>query len=146
MHFIYALPSNGAQLWQGGKSDIIEARNQGIRHVTLASWEYQPDSIEGMTCLGGSFRDVGSLEPAELEETKATAARLADWLHARMLEGKNVISTCRHGLNRSGLVSALVLRRATTWTPDEIIAYIREKRGNWALNNDLFVRIVKGAA
>ena len=59
--------------------------------------------------------------------------------HADWKAGKRVLIRCQAGLNRSGLVMALVLIR-DGHTPEEAIELIRQQRGDIALCNRIFER------
>ena len=72
-------------------------------------------------------------------ETFVKVQELATWLHAEWRLGKKCLSRCQAGLNRSGLVVALVLMLEGC-SADEAIALIREKRDPNALFNLHFVR------
>jgi protein-tyrosine phosphatase len=65
--------------------------------------------------------------------------RAARWAHDRWRGGDRVLIRCQAGLNRSGLVTALVLMR-DGYDATEAISLIRERRSPWALCNDDFVR------
>ena len=58
--------------------------------------------------------------------------------HQDWKEGKRVLIRCQAGLNRSGLIMALVLIREG-YTPVQAIELIRDKRAEAALCNDKFV-------
>ena len=72
-------------------------------------------------------------------KTFVKAQELASWLHSEWKVGKKCLSRCQAGLNRSGLVIALVLMM-DGYTADDAIALIREKRDRNALFNLDFVR------
>ena len=57
--------------------------------------------------------------------------------HADWKSGKKVLIRCQAGINRSGLVTALVLIR-DGHTPEDAIRLIREKRCEAALSNSRF--------
>lgn len=56
----------------------------------------------------------------------------------RLLQGKRVLSTCYHGRNRSGLVSAMSLVRTFGMRPSMAIKAVRVARRN-ALQNPRFL-------
>jgi hypothetical protein len=58
----------------------------------------------------------------------------AKFAHEQWLSGKRVLVRCQAGLNRSGLVTALVLIREG-YEPAEAIALLREKRHKHAICN-----------
>jgi protein-tyrosine phosphatase len=57
--------------------------------------------------------------------------------HADWKSGKKVLVRCQAGINRSGLVTALVLIR-DGHSPEEAIRLIRDKRCEAALSNSRF--------
>lgn len=63
------------------------------------------------------------------------------------LEGQRVLVTCAAGLNRSGLVSALILHRVFGWSGEACIQKIRKQRkhprGLQALRNADFTRSLR---
>jgi hypothetical protein len=63
------------------------------------------------------------------------------WAHRRWQAGKRVLIRCQAGLNRSGLVAALVLVRSGL-TPQEAIDKLRRQRSNRVLFNKEFERYV----
>ena len=64
--------------------------------------------------------------------------RAARFAYQRWTEGDNVLIRCQAGMNRSGLVTALVLIMAGL-TPGQAITLIRERRSPGALFNEHFV-------
>ena len=61
--------------------------------------------------------------------------------HADWKRGQRVLIRCQAGLNRSGLITALVLIREG-YTAEEAIRLQRAKRGNWVLFNQEFVQFL----
>ncbi|HTS03415.1 MAG TPA: dual specificity protein phosphatase [Thermoanaerobaculia bacterium] len=71
------------------------------------------------------------------------AMHLARALAHRVRAGSNVLCTCRHGRNRSGLVAALALAFLTGCPGHRAVEIVRERRRSPygpALTNDGFVR------
>lgn len=64
--------------------------------------------------------------------------RAAVWGHERWRSGDRVLVRCQAGLNRSGLVMALILM-LHGWSAPKAIQHIRERRSPVALINDAFV-------
>ncbi len=54
--------------------------------------------------------------------------KLADRLFQRIMEGKKVLIHCNAGRNRSGLVSALVVRRYFSVSGQQALNYVRRRR------------------
>lgn len=73
------------------------------------------------------------------------AVRLARMAHARWRGGERVLIRCQAGVNRSGLVMALVLM-LEGMTADEAIARIRECRSPFVLSNQHFERWLRTEA
>lgn len=128
-------------LFQGGTDDddvVYYGRQERYAHhvpydviVTLyASAQPAPWGVE-------EFR-YGFYD-SELEDTDVIrvlrAARLA---YQRWCDGDDVLIRCQAGINRSGLVTALVLIQAGLRAP-QAIALIRQQRGAGTLLNDSFV-------
>jgi len=67
------------------------------------------------------------------------ALSLATTAHARWTAGRRVLVRCQAGVNRSGLVMALVLM-FHGYTAHEAVSLIRERRAPAVLSNDDFVR------
>jgi hypothetical protein len=78
--------------------------------------------------------DIEHFDQKELFETVKFA-------HTQWVKGKRVLIRCQAGLNRSGLVTALVLMR-TGYTAIEAITIIRETRSEYALFNNEFVEFL----
>ena len=75
---------------------------------------------------------------AELDMTAVQRVNdLADWLYARWSSGETVLARCQAGLNRSGIVIALVLIRAG-WAPENAVQLLRKQRSPHALSNPDF--------
>jgi hypothetical protein len=100
--------------------------------VTLYAWA-QPVDWE-VEELRYGFGD-GALHGEDLTRVLRAAA----WAHERWHAGDRVMIRCQAGLNRSGLVTALVLVM-DGWDPAEAILHIRAQRSPHALFNNHFVR------
>ncbi len=100
--------------------------------VTLYAWA-QPVDWE-VEELRYGFGD-GALHGSDLHRV----IRAAHWAHDRWQAGDKVLVRCQAGLNRSGLVTALVLLLAG-WEPADAIRHIRTQRSPHALFNRHFVR------
>jgi hypothetical protein len=99
--------------------------------VTLHAWA-QPVSWE-VEELRYGFAD-GDLAAADV----VRVVRAAKWAWQRWRSGDRVLIRCQAGLNRSGLVTALVLMQEGL-PAREAIRMIRERRSPWALCNNAFV-------
>ncbi len=151
--FMIAQTSSGGVLFQEGMRALATLREYRIDAVVISSLELceQRTADDTPSALGvreivlAPIRDVGSMVPGELAEAKKLVFAAADRTADLLRQGKRVLSMCSQGLNRSGLVSALALVRLG-FTPADAIARVRDGRGQFALNNDLFCRIIKGEA
>jgi hypothetical protein len=63
---------------------------------------------------------------------------IAEWAFQQWRKGKKVLIRCQAGLNRSGLLTSLVLMKIG-YSSKDAISLIREKRSEWALCNSDFV-------
>ncbi|WP_062529126.1 protein-tyrosine phosphatase family protein [Demequina rhizosphaerae] len=99
--------------------------------ATLFAWA--PPAEWGVEELRFGFPD-SALQSEDIHRV----IRVARWAHERWTSGDRVLVRCQAGLNRSGLVMAMVLM-LDGWTPEEAIRRIRERRAEVALVNDRFV-------
>ena len=130
-------------LYQGGTEDddVVQVAAYGHRvasdtpydvFVTLyASAQPAPWGVEELRY--GFYDDA--LEGPDI----ARVIRAARFAYQRWTDGDTVLIRCQAGLNRSGLVTALVLVMAGL-SPAQAIALIRERRSSGALFNEHFVR------
>jgi hypothetical protein len=75
-------------------------------------------------------------------ELYAEIERLADWAYAEWKDGKRVLIRCQAGMNRSSLVTALVLMRSGL-SPEAAIALIRKQRSPYVFSNKDFLDYVE---
>jgi hypothetical protein len=80
----------------------------------------------------------GFLDDTLLDGETDTVIRAARFAFTRWLDGAEVLIRCQAGMNRSGLVTALVLVMAGL-TPAQAVALIRRERGSACLFNQHFV-------
>ena len=99
--------------------------------LTLFAWA-QPFGW-GVEELRYGFADA---HPRHADMSRVVEA--ARWAYQRWSSGQQVLIRCQAGLNRSGLLTALVLMLAG-WEAEEAIRLIRAKRSTVALFNDDFV-------
>jgi protein-tyrosine phosphatase len=127
-------------LYQGSRP---EPASYDFVLIVLMAEEYQPKSVNfpGTKIIHAPILDnpwgVTVHECAAIEgATKHVVEALK--------QGEKVLVTCNMGLNRSGVVVGLALRRFYPQAPvGEIIASIRHARGPHALSNIHFERLVK---
>ena len=72
----------------------------------------------------------------------AELERIADWAFVEWKAGSTVLIRCQAGLNRSGLVTALILLR-DRMKLEEVLRVIRSARGDYALSNNHFVEYLE---
>jgi protein-tyrosine phosphatase len=129
-------------LWQG------DAPPPGANYgdfdlVVLTAYEYQPKAAEMNVDVFHAPLDDDPWRPPSMRE-QAIALGAAREVARRLRKGQRVLVTCAMGLNRSGLVSALALRMQGASGP-QAIAAVRRARGENALNNGQFRRLIVGA-
>lgn len=121
-------------LWQGARPDREAFRRFTL--VVLCAREIQPSECPG-TVLRVPLDDCDELTSSEWTLAQSTADRIA----SAVARGTRVLVTCHAGLNRSGLVTALTLRRLTGLSGAECVSIVRDRRHR-ALCNDYFARLV----
>src|SRR3954452_21060349 len=129
-------------LFQGGThdADVVQVAQAGAGFgderpydavVTLYAWA-QPVPWE-VEELRYGFGDC-DVRFADLDRV----LRAARWAWRRWQDGDRVLIRCQAGLNRSGLITALVLL-LDGWDPAAAVTLIRQQRSRWALCNESFV-------
>lgn len=143
MSIIYTHPSGG-KLHQAGMIEIpaILAKHP-IKLLILTAQEFQPRNLfTSVDKILLPLNDSQQLSMGEIINTlklvTSTSKTAADYLK----NGKDVLSTCAMGLNRSGITSAYILRETTQLPCNEIISLIRKNRHPAALSNQLFVKLI----
>jgi protein-tyrosine phosphatase len=128
-------PPRGAAVARAGFSDLV-----------LCAWEEQPpdEAFSGIAVHRVLLDDSG-LPPSSVDfrNAEAMAAHVANLVR----RGRSVLVTCQLGMNRSGLVSALALRRLTGKDGRWVRSYMRAKRerhGRRPLSNEWFAAYVEG--
>ena len=112
-----------------GRDGGLEGRFDAV--VTLFAWAQPCDW--GVEELRYGFYDA---HPRLADMSRVV--RVARWAYERWSDGDQVLIRCQAGLNRSGLITALVLMLAG-WTPQAAISQMRRERAEVALVNDDFV-------
>jgi hypothetical protein len=103
--------------------------------VTLYAWAAPAN-------WGVEERRLGFPDAQIIEEYLEPIHEMAAWAHSRWKSGKKVLIRCQAGLNRSGLLTALVLLQEGH-SPKQAIELIREKRSEWALCNSDYVAYIE---
>jgi hypothetical protein len=119
-------------LWQGGCINGVRLGDEFDLVISLYPWEKYT--------LGPNTERVEftAYDAAEVPNV-AAAAQLA---YDNWKDGKRVLIHCQAGLNRSGLVSALVLM-GDGYSADDAITLLREKRCPMVLCNAAFERYLR---
>lgn len=135
-------------LWQGGTDDLDVAG--GPAHYRIRKEQFQSvftlyGNANGVNWgvkeqrLGFYDGDLTDIDPIE-DLGPMVRAAYKDWK-----SGKQVLIRCQAGLNRSGLVMALVLL-LDGHTPEQAIRLIRRQRGPAALCNYTFETFILNQA
>ncbi len=131
-------------LWQGGTHD------NDVQGKAKHAYRQQADrdNFDSVYTMAGWANGAGAnvkemrfaIEDGDMLDFDAESDLwpLVESAHADWKAGKRVLIRCRAGLNRSGLVMALVLIREG-FSAEAAIELIREKRGDVALCNYVFV-------
>ena len=125
-------------LWQGSAPVPGDAvRNSGFDLLVLCAEEYQPPDTDfpGVEVIHAPNSDCGM--PVTRQQL-ALALQAARRVAAAIRQSKHVLVTCRLGLNRSGLVSALALHLLTGESGhvciDIVQAHRKDSMGNASFN------------
>lgn len=114
-----------------------------IQVVVLCAQEYQPpnEAFPGLMVLRIPLDDDPSRKMFRQEITRAVsgARTVARYLGT----GQRALVTCHQGMNRSGLIAALAMRERWGMDAEEAIGRVRAARGDFALTNPNFVRLVE---
>jgi protein-tyrosine phosphatase len=124
-------------VYQGSRPPPGDAvRAAGFNVLVLAAQEYQPPDrdFHGVRVIRAIVDDAGAPMTRREWQQALLAAGEAAALRAR---GARVLTTCHAGLNRSGLVNALMLHRLTGMSGRQAIDMVRTARPG-ALNNQFF--------
>ena len=128
-------------LWQGGTSESSligrptkSGHYRGKRPFDLIVTLYadaQP-APWGVEEIRYGFPDA-ELGPGDLDRVREIAAYAAE----RWKSGGRVLIRCQAGVNRSGLVTALVLT-FLGWEASDAVEHLRTRRSGWVLSNTNF--------
>lgn len=146
-------------LWMGGTADadvigkaVTWERNAGhpVRDASLEAF-ITADEFDAVVTAYAFARPVdweveelrwGFMDSVFNDDDLETLHEAVVWAHRRWKAGKKVLIRCQAGLNRSGLITALVLVR-DGMEPQEAISLIRRQRTAQCLNNRSFERLVQ---
>lgn len=129
-------------LWQGGRGDVQEAVQVVDRIVDLTQHRHGP-SVEipaDVRRVEFPMRDG----PLPDDDTLAEIDELVQSL-AKLIRGdESVFVQCASGINRSGLVAALLVRELEDITGEQAIELLEERTSGEILRNQRFRDYVAG--
>jgi hypothetical protein len=136
---VYQSAVGPTALYQGGvHEDMLLPKD--IRYVvSLHANEYKVRFGTKLKCLA-QFQYIRDMEDQDPEVLGIAADVAVGFL--RQHDG-GVLVHCMAGVNRSGVVTALVLMRHFGWSADHAISYLREVRSPGVLYNPTFEAYVK---
>lgn len=126
-------------LWQGSAPPVGDNVGRAAHVLVLCAQEYQPpdQAFPGVMVYRARMDDAVPTD-REVHEALKAAHRVAVSLAMKRV----CLVTCYMGLNRSGLVSGLALRMGG-FPGREAVRLVKRARGDAALSNDHFRRIVE---
>jgi protein-tyrosine phosphatase len=140
MNLVWTHPSGG-KLWQGEARDTLRwdfLKAEGVGLVILCAREFQPKFGKRFEVIRLKFEDDPYMEHTMGLRTAYYARNAADLAFERLEKGTSVLSSCWMGLNRSGLVSGMILVRHCGMSADEAVKRIRSARTYVAMGNPVF--------
>lgn len=133
-------------LWQGGTHDFDTL--EFPKEYPIWKLQREFDSVATLYAIahpvgwGVAERRYGFPDSSISEQDIPEIHDIAEWAHREWKAGKKVIIRCQAGLNRSGLIMALVLI-SEGYDPKDAIDLIRARRSPHALCNADFVRYLE---
>jgi hypothetical protein len=119
-------------LWMGGSPELGEPTSELPFDAVVTLYAFAPPASWLVEELRYGFFD-GPMDLVDVPRVLRTSA----WAYERWQAGDRVLIRCQAGLNRSGLVTALVLM-AGGLSAAHAIDVIRERRSSYALCNRSF--------
>ena len=149
MSLLYVSPASGGKLFQAGVSEIPQLlQNNNIYALILSAREFQPKLtdfqpdflrlLKGTHIFYVPLLDMPFISQKDLSKVDEISSLAAMFI----IKGKNVLSTCYAGLNRSGLISGHILKKITGASGNTIIDHIQKHRNPRALSNSTFAKII----
>lgn len=130
------------QIFQGSVPDPTSSYDN-FSMIVLCAEEQQPELPRfKRRILRPAFNDTPHPTNAEIARARGAASEVG----TELMRGGRVLVTCAAGLNRSGLVTGLVLIMTTRLSPIDIIKGIRAARGDLALSNPAFTKLIFSGA
>ena len=126
-------------LWQGGTAEDDKYAQISEPYIT-------PDKFDAVYTLYAFANPVdwfvkeyryGFMDSYDTGFDVETIREIVVQAHTDWKKGKKVLIRCQAGLNRSGLITALVMIR-DGYEPQEAIDIMREKRSGYVLMNPVF--------
>lgn len=113
-------------------------RDLGFDVLVLCADEHQfAEAYDGIeVVLAPTYDDE---DPRVLQRFLPVWERAAAVVSDRIERGQKVLVTCRAGLNRSGMVSAMALHRLTGWSGERCVEHVQTCREH-ALCNQTFAQ------
>ena len=130
-------------LWQGGTDDD-ELVHEGSGRLPTYSDVPEFDDVVSLNAyslpMGWLVKEYrfGFPDGPTSDEIYEELEKIADYAYLDWKAGKRCLVRCQAGINRSGLMVALILMR-DGMSPEDAIALIRSKRSPYALENAYFV-------
>lgn len=149
MSLIYVHPNSNGKLFQAGAKEIYEIiKNNKIDILILSAKEFQPNSnkfskevkdlLSSSTIYYLPLDDCNKIRISDVQGVN----ELGEICAKAIISGKNVLSTCWMGRNRSGLISGTILKNITGASGNAVVKHIKTYRQKNALSNRLFVKIL----
>ncbi len=140
-----ALAAVRTEVWMGGvhttQGDPVASMHLRTAWVVDCAGEMPPDlALDAARHIPRVFTDIEAV-PANLHRIESLIEELVAAV-AGEAAPQRIYVMCKQGLNRSGLVTALLLRALGT-APQDAVAAVRAVRPG-ALNNVTFERLVHG--
>ena len=129
-------------LWQGGTDDYDVIRfGQERGGITISDFDFVATLYAAANPVDWFVHEMrfGFYDHDMTDFDVEALHDIVTITHRHWKSGKRVLVRCQAGLNRSGLVLALVLIREG-YDPAEAIELIRSQRGGAALCNSIFER------
>lgn len=132
-------------LWMGGTDDYDTVDRPG--QLPRLSAEKEFDAVVTLNVYASPFGwyvkelRFGFPDSSLGEEHIEEIERIADWAYVEWKKGRKVLVRCQAGMNRSGLIIALILIRNRI-SAAEALKLIRKKRHPDALGNHSYVEYI----
>ena len=137
-------------LWQGGTDDDDLVHTTEGRLPTYSDFK-EFDVVVSLSAysmpMGWMVKEYrfGFPDGPASDEIYAEIEKIADYAYLDWKAGKKCLVRCQAGINRSGLVVALMLMREGM-SAEDAITLIRKQRNQYALDNAHFVDYLKRRA